>query len=268
MYDLLPLQRPEWFSDKLVVRYRKWLSLLAALADGFYCISPHVEAELREALARLYGLNHGFHTHLLPMGWDLASSRPSTGVPNGFDGFLARLAERPTALIVGTLEPRKGHADVLAAFDVLWNKGGNYNLVIAGRPGWKTEALQATLRSHQQYGEQLFWLEDASDEALMMLYGVCDGVIVASLAEGFGLPLIEALGHGKPVLARDIPVFRQHEAKCLHYFETCAHSETLAQTIREWFATVQGGRAPVSVEISSWADAARSIFTHLTLRVT
>jgi glycosyltransferase involved in cell wall biosynthesis len=266
MYDLLPIQRPDLFSDKLVVRYRKWLGVLAALADGFYCISPPVEAELRKELAQRYGLENGFRTHVLPIGWDLAASRPSTGVPAGFDAFLQRLTQRPTALMVGTIEPRKGHADVLAAFDILWQEGIEANLVIVGRPGWKTEALQAVLRRHPQYGERLFWLDEASDEALTKLYAACDGVIVASHAEGFGLPLIEALGHGKYVLARDLPVFRLHEVRSsrITYFSS-GDAVSLSKVLTEWFDRIGNLETPLKPEscLPEWKDTAFAIVTCL-----
>lgn len=264
MYDLLPTQRADWFSDKLVVRYRKWLGILATLADGFYCISSPVETELREVLARRYGLDDGFRTHVLPMGWDLAASRPSTGVPSGFDALLQRLAQRPTALMVGTIEPRKGHADILAAFDNLWRQGNEHNLVIVGRPGWKTENLQAMLRGHPQYGKHLIWLEGASDEALTKLYDACNGVIVASHAEGFGLPLIEALGYGKPVLARDLPVFRLHEESNIEHFSV-RDSESLSKVLTAWFERIGSFVTPLTRKtcLAEWRDTASTIITCL-----
>lgn len=259
MYDLLPAQRPDWFSDKLIVRYRRWLGTLAALADGFHCISTPVQSELRDELTKSYGLERGFRTHVVPMGWDVESSRPSSGVAPGFDALLPAFSKKPTALMVGTLEPRKGHADVLAAFDLLWAQGMPYQLVLVGRPGWKTESLQQTLREHPESGKRLFWFDEASDEALTKLYSVCSGVIAASFAEGYGLPLIEALGHGKPVLARDLPVFRLHEAMSVQYFAADAEPAQLADHIRTWFAAGPAAPGPAASQIATWSDTAKSI---------
>lgn len=265
MYDLLPAQRPQWFSDKLVVRYRRWLGVLAGLADGFYCISEPVERELRQQLEFVYGLREGYRTHVIPMGWDLMTSTPSTGIPDRFDDFLRNLGCRPTALMVGTLEPRKGHADVVDAFDLLWQQGGNCNLVIVGRPGWKTEQLQSRLRSHAEAGRRLFWLADASDETLTKLYAACTGVVVASYGEGFGLPLIEALGHGKPVLARALPVFDVHKALSVQYFAADATPRALAGCIKHWFAT-SGTAVPGSpLGMSTWTDTGKAIISSLAI---
>jgi len=110
-------------------------------------------------------------------------------------------------LMVGTVEPRKGHALALDAFERLWrvSPGTDRRLYIAGRAGWKTEALQQRLLNHPEQGRRLFWLSDVSDEYLEQLYGAASLVLLASAGEGFGLPLIEALAHGCRVLSRDMP---------------------------------------------------------------
>jgi glycosyltransferase involved in cell wall biosynthesis len=262
MYDLLPAQHPHWFSDKLIVRYRKWLGVLASQADGFYCISPPVESELKAELERSYALVEGFRTHVLPMGADLGASRPSRGLPEGFDRFVESLRADPAALMVGTLEPRKGHSDVLDAFDLLWESGAPNSLVIVGQPGWKTEELQARLSRHPQLGKRLFWLSQASDEALGLLYESCHGVIAASYAEGFGLPVIETLRHGKPVLARALPVFQLHNCQGVTYFPTAASRAELAEYVSEWIRR-QHPAAPAPASMATWADTARSIMSAL-----
>ncbi|MGF6261517.1 glycosyltransferase involved in cell wall biosynthesis [Paraburkholderia youngii] len=264
MYDLLPLQRPDWFSDQIVIRFRKWLTVIASLADGFYCISPPVEQELRKELAQRFQIADDYRTYTLPMGWDLATRRPSTGIPDGFDTLLKQLAKHPTALMVGTLEPRKGHGDVLAAFNYLWQQGRDYNIVFVGRPGWKTEDLQTSLRRHPLNGKRLFWLDNASDEALSRLYAVCDGVLMASHAEGFGLPLLEALGHGKPVLARDLPIFRLHAGNGIDYFKSDLPRDLLGQCIANWLdATDDTLTIRQPVVVSSWSDTIHAIHSSL-----
>ncbi|MFM0731004.1 glycosyltransferase family 1 protein [Paraburkholderia sediminicola] len=263
MYDLLPLQKPEWFSDKNVIRFGKWLRVIASLADGFYCISTPVEEELRKELAQRFQIADDYRTRTLPMGWDLATRRPSTGIPDGFEALLMQLEQRPTALMVGTLEPRKGHGDALAAFNCLWQESGNYNLVVVGRPGWKTETLQTAIRRHPLNGKQLFWLDNASDEALSRLYAACDGVLMASHAEGFGLPLVEALGYGKPVLARDLPIFRQHEEKGVDYFKSDMPAALLGQLIARWLDTAETHIIRQPVAVPSWSDTTQAILSSL-----
>ena len=266
VHDLLPIQRPEWFSDKTVVRYRKWLRVIASLGDGFFCNSSQTEKELREQLFLRYRLDKGFRTVVLPMGWDLATYSSSKGLPENFDLFLNKLDINTTVLMVGTIEPRKAHDEVIAAFDILWKRNCKYNLVIVGRAGWKTTYVQALIRSHPRLGDHLFWLDNASDEALEKLYIACDGVIVSSHAEGFGLPLVEAVGYEKPVLARDLPVFRLlQENPLISYFSSDANVANLACSIDQWTRQLSSGTVEVSGDNgrSSWEDTAKAVMSSL-----
>jgi glycosyltransferase involved in cell wall biosynthesis len=168
VYDLLPLQHPQWFNTKTTRNFRRWIRLLAVYADSAICISESVRCELTAWLNVKFGL-HGsvLRTSTIVLGADITASAPSGGLPANGEFLLARLRSTPAVLLVGTLEPRKGYDQALAAFELLWEQRGVAPLlIIVGRPGWKTEALQATLRSHIQAGKKLIWLEDASDEFL------------------------------------------------------------------------------------------------------
>lgn len=235
VYDLLPLQHPQWFSTKTTRNFQRWIRLLAVYADNAICISESVRCEFSTWMNGKFGL----HANVLPtstivLGADIAASAPSGGLPVDGEFLLARLRSTPAVLMVGTLEPRKGYDQALAAFELLWDQNSIAPvLIILGRPGWKTEALQATLRNHAQAGKKLIWLEDASDEFLSRLYGACKGVLSASRAEGFGLPLIEAALHGKPILARDISVFREVQVNGISYFNGDTPAG-LAIAITDW----------------------------------
>lgn len=268
VHDLLPVQRPEWFSDKTVVRYRHWLRVIASLGDGYFCNSQQTQFELSRELNRRYGVVDGFCLEVLPMGWDIATSCPSQGIPTGFNDFLAELASRNTLLMVGTLEPRKGHAEVLAACELLWRNGREFNLVIVGRPGWKTKNLQEFLLAHPRLNKNIFWLQDASDEALQKLYTACDGVIIASHAEGFGLPLIEAVGYGKPALVRDLQVFRtMPNSTLVTYFDKEAGAIGLAKSVDEWMCNLKPSTLSLTSmqKLGTWKEAAEKIFLSVAL---
>src|SRR5690606_5090572 len=124
-----------------------------------------------------------------------------------------------TFLMVGTIESRKGYDQVLDAFDQLWGEGSVERLVIVGRQGWLVDDLVQRILQHPENGHRLFWLSDVSDEALVKLYERTDALIMASEAEGFGLPLIEAAKHGIPLIARDLPVFREVAGEGALYFD-------------------------------------------------
>jgi glycosyltransferase involved in cell wall biosynthesis len=138
--------------------------------------------------------------------------------------------------MVGTIEPRKGHDKALAALEVLWNKpllNENFKLLVVGRPGWKTGSLQKLLRQHPENKRRLRWIDDASDEYLDKLYQASWGVLMPSRGEGFGLPIIEAATYAKPILARDLPVFREISPPNVEFFSS-DKAEDLAIAIRSW----------------------------------
>jgi glycosyltransferase involved in cell wall biosynthesis len=261
VYDILPLQHPEWFSLKLVAAFRRWIKAVAILADQAICISRTVESDLLGYFERRYGLDpRELNSTVIPLGCDIGATRPTSGLPFNFSADSLQIRRHATALMVGTLEPRKGHAQIVSAFEELWARGKQYNLVLVGRPGWKTEVLQAKLNNHPLLGQHLFWFADASDEALLALYEMSDGLVIASYAEGFGLPLLEALRRGKPVLARDLPVFRQHAFGGVEFFST-DDAQVVSQVIEAWLDRTSV--SPVSRvqhgELPAWRDAATAL---------
>lgn len=106
--------------------------------------------------------------------------------------------EPPYILAIGTVEPRKGLPDLVAAFDRIADSIPDIHLKIAGPPGWGEEALAASLRSarHRDRMHRIGWSDDRSSliaGALLLAY--------PSLYEGFGLPPLEAMSLGVPVVA-------------------------------------------------------------------
>ncbi|MBK6025174.1 glycosyltransferase involved in cell wall biosynthesis [Brevundimonas nasdae] len=259
VHDLLPLQRPDWFPPSASLRFHKWLRVLASVSDGYFCNSNQTESDLKHSLSELFGVKDGYVSHVLPMGTDIKNSLHTTGLPDGFESWLERL-DGPMVLTVGTLEPRKGHNELLDAFAEIWSRNGSTKLVLVGREGWSVEGLMARIRSHPELGHRLFYFDKASDEALMRLYEACDGVIIPSLAEGYGLPLIEALGYGKPVLARDIEVFRVHENAGVRYFPAYSSPQTFADRILSWMDEAAVGTADVTgVQPITWEDSVTTL---------
>jgi len=162
--------------------------------------------------------------------------------------------------MVGTLEPRKGHAQVLEAFEQLWMTGVNVNLVIVGKQGWLVENLVERLRAHPELNKRFFWLEGISDEYLEKVYATSTCLIAASYGEGFGLPLIEAAQYNLPIIAQDIPVFREVAGEHAYYFDTKS-PDALAQEIRAWLTLYNSDQHPKSNKIPwlTWRESARQL---------
>ena len=237
-YDMLPLLRPELFPETIPPIALDWINTVAEIADGLVCISRTVADEVHEWLAsarpqRLEPLSLGFF-HL---GADLHASVPTRGLSQDASEILEKLRSRPSFLMVATLEPRKGHRQVLAAMEQLWADGVDANLVIVGKQGWNTDDLVKRIREHPEQNQRLFWLPGISDEMLEQIYRSCHALLAASEGEGFGLPLIEAARHGLPIIARDIPVFREVAGESAYYFSG-EDPQVLANALQNWYRSV------------------------------
>lgn len=259
VYDLLPLQHPEWFNSKTTRNFARWIRWLAVYADSAICISETVKADLHNWLKARFDLSpEALPASTIVLGADIDASAPSGGLPANAEALLAHLRNTPAVLMVGTLEPRKGYDQAVAAFELLWQQPGPApSLVVVGRTGWKTEALQEKLHHHAEAGKRLFWPENVSDEFLTQLYDVCSGVLVASRAEGFGLPLIEAALYKKPVLARDLPVFHEIGVTGITFFSG-DDAETLACAISTWIGK-EGDDTSLHQSVATWQTAAKQL---------
>jgi glycosyltransferase involved in cell wall biosynthesis len=117
----------------------------------------------------------------------------------------------------------------------------------------------ARLQSHSERGRRLFWLNGPSDEYLEKIYASSSCLIAASEGEGFGLPLVEAAWHGLPIMARDLPVFREVTGESAFYF--AAEKPDLARAIKEWLELYYKGTHPRSdaVLAATWAQSVEQI---------
>ena len=165
----------------------------------------------------------------------------------------------PSFLMVGTLEPRKGYGVVLDAFDSLWKSGFDAELAIVGKLGWSAGHIADRIRKHPERNSRLHWYGAVSDVELQNLYANCDVLIAASFAEGFGLPIVEARRFGKPIIASDIPVFREvaKDAQTSRFFEVGSAS-ALAETVQKVAEELSIGVVANSKDTHwlSWADSA------------
>ena len=268
VYDLLPLLRPDWWPEGMGARYERWLRSLVAVADTILCISEAVARELEE-----WSRDAGVAPQLAQpqvkwfhLGADIERSAPSRGLPGGYQKLLTALAAAPTFLMVGTLEPRKGHAQVISGFELLWQQGHVVNLLIVGKEGWMVDALMERIDTHALLGKHLFWMSSASDQCLDDLYARSDCLLAASEGEGFGLPLIEGAQRGIPIIARDLPVFREVAGDSAFYFNGL-DAEDVSSAICGWLSLRDQGKAPASDVLGwlSWHESAAQLLRALAL---
>lgn len=259
VYDVLPILHEDWFPASTARNFRRWLGVLARQADRCICISQTVARGLKPML-EAYGEARMPEITTVPLGADLAESYPSRGLPENFAFVSKWLRDHQVILSVGTIEPRKGHHQLLSALSLYWQSepNGRVALLFVGHPGWKTQMLVKQLREHPEHGRRLLWISDASDELLSELYSRAAGLAAASHGEGFGLPLIEALAHGTPVLARDLPVFREIGGEAFDYF-TDDSPENLLARVQTWLAAPRPPGKEVAAALPLWGATATAL---------
>ncbi|WP_373740493.1 glycosyltransferase [Neisseria sp.] len=255
LYDLLPIQNPQWFPEKSAVYFQKWLETVAVYADLVLPISNTVRQEMQAWLASRLSAAKQPRMQVLPLAGDFSKTSHSTGISASEAQLAEMLEKRQFVLYVSTLEPRKAHSCLLDAMEEVW-KTHRTTLVLVGKKGWKTEKLQQRILNHPQYGRKLFWLQCASDEMLDGLYRNSDGIIIPSYGEGYGLPLIEGLTYQKKILARDLPVFREIADSAARYFDNDAPRPLADKIIRWLHDTLPVSKHPA---LPAWHSVARSL---------
>ncbi|HYP16765.1 MAG TPA: glycosyltransferase family 1 protein, partial [Opitutus sp.] len=187
--DAIPLRFPELTPPGTVARFPAYLQELL-MFDGIAAISE----ESRDSLVsywRWLGAANPPPVVALPLGVDEVAYQPARDTTAS--------KPKPIVLSVGTLEGRKNHLALLDACEALWARGVVFELRIIGHVNAETGgAALARLRTLQSSGRPLRFDGPATDETIREAYAECAFTIYPSIAEGFGLPVIESLAHGTP----------------------------------------------------------------------
>lgn len=264
VYDLLPIQLPYAFPPAAKSVHEQWLKEICKF-DGVVCISNAVAQELAIWI-REQGIKTKDHFTIdwFHLGADIENSSPSKGLPDRAEELIRQIKTRTSFIMIGTLEPRKGYEQTLFAFEQLWLENQNINLVIIGKNGWLMDEFAQRLSQHPERNHRLFWLDSISDEYLEQIYSASSCLIAASNNEGFGLPLIEAARRGVPIIARNIPVFKEVARDFAFYFDATSPLE-LKNAISEWLTLYQNGKHPPSQGMPwlTWQASAQSILKTL-----
>ena len=232
IYDCVPLSHPQFYRHEK--EFGEHFGWSLANTEGVMTISAFSESEIRSRLPA-----HGPWVDHFHLGADF--NRPIASQPPRRE--LVAALDRPCFLMVGTIAPHKNHLQVLDAMELRWQAGAEAHLLIVGKVGWQADALLGRIAKHAELGRRLFVFHDLDDSELAYAYARSHALIAASHVEGFGLPLVEALGRGLPVVAADIPVFREIGGTAVDFFpldDAAALAEVLARLESEPRRRVEG----------------------------
>lgn len=200
VHDLTFLDHPEWHERFKVPVFRRAIRVAAERADAVVCVS-HATAARLEALCRPRA-----PVHVVPHGVDHARFHP---LPEGSGGgaeserdlaWLGRLGVRaPYVAFVGTIEPRKGLPTLVAAFDRVASRHSELSLVLAGGGGWGEAPLDAAMAA-SPFADRIHRTGYVADDAVPALLRHAAVVACPAWQEGFGLPALEALACGAPLV--------------------------------------------------------------------
>lgn len=198
VHDLIPITHPEFCRAGETEKHRGRMRTVLTTAKAVIGNSQITIEELT-AFAAEEGLSMPPHV----VAW-LGHDAPTGGTP---DVSL----ERPTFVIVGTIEGRKNHELLLLVWMRLIDLLGPHTpqLVIIGQRGWEAEPVFDQLDRCAKLREHVVELNRCSDAEIARQLRSARALLFPSIVEGYGLPLVEALGAGVPVIASDLPVFRE-----------------------------------------------------------
>jgi glycosyltransferase involved in cell wall biosynthesis len=200
VHDLIPIEFPEHAKPTGSARHRRRMETVAQLADGVIAAS---ESTRRSYLAHLRPSENTTAIKVAPLGAERRAAPSAAAAPS---------PTRPYFVVVATIEPRKNHLLLLNLWRQLVEQAApdaTPKLLLIGRRGWENENILDMLDRCpglkgvvEEYGH-------LPDEQMWTLVQGARALLMPSFAEGFGLPIVEALQLGTPVLCSDIAAHRE-----------------------------------------------------------
>jgi glycosyltransferase involved in cell wall biosynthesis len=260
-HDAIPLTMPHTISDRRFHQASHFCALRKNVRSGawFVCVSDATRKDLLSIFPEVENRSCTIHNMVSHHYFDEDSSanrieeiirtRLNTKIAPTVSKRLRRKASNGNGgseppeylLVVSTVEPRKNHQTVLAAWQNLrTDLAPSLKLVLVGELGWHHRAIVRELRPYMESGDA-FLLHDVSPSELRLLYKHARATVCPSLGEGFGLAGVEAMRCGGAVVASDIAAHREIYADAAEYFDPYSPDD-LARAVNDVIATANSCR--------------------------
>jgi glycosyltransferase involved in cell wall biosynthesis len=220
VHDFVSHRFPETMKKSVLWVNRLFLKRSLETADRILCVSYFTFRELRN----FYPEVPIERVRVTPLGFFGKSKNIEDMPPR--ENFL---------FFPGSTEPRKNLKNLLLALEILARKGMKISLYLSGPVGWKNKKFEALL-SRSPVKDSVHLLGFVDDDKLSELYRECRSLIFPSVYEGFGLPVLEAIAFGTPVLTSKNSVMEEIAENYASYFDPNS-PESIAETIETFWNT-------------------------------
>lgn len=234
VYDLIPLTHPHFVGEKRSKKFRHYLEQVVWNSDMIIAISRTV----RDDVARF--IEEELPASSRPVCNDVRSFKLGAeiayaqgGVRNAISKLFSPSDRHSPYLMVGSFDPRKNHHQAIDAFERLWGQHPQLKLCMFGRMGSMCADVIDRIQNHPMLHRGLHVFHDANDAELLHAYQHASGVLLPSIVEGFGLPIVESLWHGKKTFVSDTPIHREVGGDQCEFF-ALGSPQSLAQAIETW----------------------------------
>lgn len=236
VHDMIPVLAPEHCTPDLTRDFISWAVGVVGHAGHFLTNSEASRRDLLAVADRLGQVIDPADVHVIRLDADFR--KPAA--PDSDRAILARLGlgSEEFVLFVSTVESRKNHVDAFRAWRTLIDRhgaGAVPYLVCVGARGWLNDAVFALLDQDPILESRIIMASGVSDPELADLYRSCAFTLYPSLYEGWGLPVTEALCHGKAVLASDASSLPEAGGEFATYFRSGDRDDLVAQLERMMF---------------------------------
>jgi glycosyltransferase involved in cell wall biosynthesis len=265
VYDLIPIMFPHYLVPGYVELLTDYFGELYWLSDRVMCISEATRREWLHYCDKLAG--KPVPADVFPLGCDLRPPPDDGPAPE----LPPELVGKRYALLVSTIEPRKNHRMLYDAWDDCVRQklvdAERDRLVFVGRRGWAMDDFLREVSLNPATRDTIVVLNNVNDAQLELIYRNCAFVTFPSHYEGFGLPVAEALGHGKPCISSDagaLPeiggdlVMRLGTKDTAGWTRAIAHYLTSPDELKGW-----SDRVKKEYRTITWDMAAQTFFTRV-----
>ncbi len=242
VHDLIPLEFKEYTRPAEPARHQQRIETVAQLAGGVVVNSHATRRSLQPWLDRA---GRNVPVLVAPLGTDLPEPPTLAPPPTGDD--------RPYFVFLGTIEPRKNHLLALHVWRRLAAEMGPRapRLILIGRRGWEIEQVIDLVERCDALRGLVVERGDVSDRQALDLMRGARALILPSFAEGYGLPVAEALAHGVPVLCSDLPAFREVGQDVPEYFDPM-DGMALLRAVQDYTTPASPRRAAQMARLHHW----------------